>query len=156
MSLDDRMYRRMTTGVRAYELYRVIFSWHDNTKFADRAKSGLSKYHRQYLALEGGAEYVRILESSCAAPWWYMVQRTSLPKILSCGGWAPPSYFEATGDVINLYEVPLDVLKGVSSESAEEGEPAPLQSGVSRIRVSVDGSTDDRRGIAAGLSLIHI
>ena len=37
MSLDERMYRRMTTGMRAYELYRAIFSWHGNTKFADRA-----------------------------------------------------------------------------------------------------------------------
>ena len=150
MSLDDRMYRRMTTGVCAYGLYRAVISWRDNTKFADSAKPGSSKYHRQYLELEGGAEYVRILDSSCAAPWWYMVRRTALPKILSCGGWAPPSYFEATGDVINLYEVPLDVLKDVSEESAEEGESAPQQSGVSCICVSVDGSSDDRRGIAAG------
>ena len=93
---------------------------------------------------------MRILDSSCAAPWWYMVRRNALPRILSCGGWAPPTYFEATGDVINLYEVPLDVLMDVSEESAEEGGSAPLQSGVSCIRVSVDGSSDERRGIAAG------
>jgi len=150
MSLDERMYRRMTTGMRAYELYRAVFSWHDNTKFADRAKPGLSKYHRQYLALEGGAEYVRILESSGDEPWWYMVRRTALPKILSCGGWAPPSYFEPPFGRIILFEVPLHVLTDVSEESAEEGGSAPHPSGVSCIRVSVDGSPDDRRGIAAG------
>ena len=27
------------------------------------------------------------------------------------GGWAPRTYFEATGDILNLYEVPLDELK---------------------------------------------
>ena len=42
------------------------------------------------------------------------------------------------------------MLKDVSEESAEEGESAPQQSGVSCIRVSVDGSSDDRRGIGAG------
>ena len=93
---------------------------------------------------------MRILDSSCAAPWWYMVQRTALPKILSCGGWAPPSYFEPPFGRIILFEVPLHVLTDVSEESAEEGGSAPHPSGVSCIRVSVDGSADDRRGIAAG------
>jgi len=75
---------------------------------------------------------------------------TALPNILSRGGWAPPTYFEATGDVLNLYEVPLDELNNVSDQSAEEGVPAPLPCDVGCIRVSVDGSADDRRGIAAG------
>ena len=150
MSLDERMYRRMTTGVRAYELYRAVISWQDNTKFADSANPGLSKYDRQYLALEGGVEYVRILDSSGDAPWWYMVQRTALPKILSCGGWAPPSYFEPPFGRIILFEVPLHVLTDVSEVSAEEVGAAPHPSDVSCIRVSVDGSPDDRRGIAAG------
>ena len=78
MSLDDRMYRRMTTGVRAYGLHRAVVSWRDNTKFAERSQPGSSKYRRQYLELEGGVEYVRILDSSCKAPWWYMVRRTAL------------------------------------------------------------------------------
>ena len=70
MSLDDRMYRRMTTGVCAYELYRAVVSWRDNELVADSARPGPSKYHRQYLELEGGVEYVRILDSTCDEPWW--------------------------------------------------------------------------------------
>ena len=55
-----------------------------------------------------------------------MVRVTALPKILPRGGWAPPAYFEPTRDTRKLYEVPLDELKHVSDQSAEEGVAAPL------------------------------
>ena len=150
MSLEDRMYRRMTTGMRPYGLYRARVSWQDAHLFSNDSKAGSGRYDRQFLDLEGGVEYVQILQSSGSAPWWYMVRVTALPKILSRGGWAPPTYFEATGDTLSLYEVPLDELVQVSNQSAEEDLAAPLPCDVGCIRVYVDGSADDRRGIAAG------
>jgi len=100
--------------------------------------------------LEVGVEYVRILEGRHDAPWWYVVPVTALPRILSRGGWAPPQYFEPTGETIDLYEVPLAELTPVSDQSADQGAAAPLPSYVGCIRVFVDGSADDRRGDAAG------
>ena len=43
-------------------------------------------YDRQFLELEGGCEYVQIMESSDRNPRWYMVRVTALPKILTRGG----------------------------------------------------------------------
>ena len=86
MSLDDRMCLRMTTGRGTYGRYRARLSWHDADKFvAITAPVGFG-YDRQYLSLDGGAEYVRILEGSVDASWWYMVPVDALPKILSRGG----------------------------------------------------------------------
>ena len=89
-------------------------------------------------------EYVRILEGRHDAPWWYVVPVTALPRILSRGGWAPPQYFEPTGETIDLYEVPLAELTLVSDQSADQGAAAPLPFYVGCIRVFVDGSADDR------------
>ena len=91
---------------------------------------------------------MQILESSDSAPWWHLVRGTALPKILPRGGWAPPAYFEPTGDTLKLYEVPVDELGRVSDQSAKGGVAAPLPCDVGCIRVHVDGSADDRRGIA--------
>ena len=111
MSLEHRMYLRMTTGLRGYRLYRARGSWKDAwAAYTNDSKSGSGRYDRQFLELEGGCEYVQIMESSDRNPWWYMVRVTALPKILTRGGWAPPAYFEATGDIRNLYEVPLDAV----------------------------------------------
>ena len=124
--------------------------------FAGSTGPSPCRYDRQYLNLVGGDLYVQILDSSGDAPWWYMVPVTALPKLLSRGGWAPPTYFEPIGETIDLYEVPLHELKLVSDQSAEEGVAAPLPCDVGCIRVSVDGSADDRRGIAAGCLAIGV
>ena len=72
------------------------------------------------------------------------------PQNIDTGWLGSSRVFRGHGDIRNLYEVPLDELKNVSDQSAEEGVAAPLPCAVSCISVSVDGSADDRRGIAAG------
>ena len=149
MTLHDRMCRRMRYHGAHYRLYRARVSWRDAPAFVlATGRSGCS-YDRQYLNLVGGEYYVRILESSGDVPWWYMVPTTALPKILKRGGWAPPVYFEPTGGLIEMYEVPVDELTLVSDQSAQVEVPPPLPCDLD-IRVYVDGSTDDGRGIAAG------
>ena len=117
MSLDDRMCRRMTSGRDTYGRYRARVSWQDAHKFVLVTEPSRCRHDRQYLNLVGGDEYVRILEGSENASWWYMVPLDALSAILSRGGWAPSVYFEATGDTIDLYEVPLDKLRPVSAQS---------------------------------------
>ena len=123
---------------------RARFSWRDSHLFTVSSASSPCKYDRQYLSLEGGVEYVRILVGNLAC-WWYVVPLNALPKILSRGGWAPSMYFEDTGGTIDLYEVPLDELQSVSAQSA-----APLAL-LDRdcIYVHVYGSSDEGRGIVA-------
>ena len=150
MSLDDRMCLRMTNGRDTYGRYRARVSWHDAHKFVLVTGPSRCRHDRQYLNLVGGDEYVRILEGSGDASWWYMVPLTALPKILSRGGWAPSVYFESTGDPVDLYEVPLDKLRPGSAQSAAEEVVAPLALTDWRcIRVHVYGAADDRRGICA-------
>ena len=154
MSLQERMFQRMTTGVRGYGLYRARGTWIGaGSSCANDSKSGSGGYDRQYLDVELGCVYVKILVSSDAVPWWYMVSEDALPRVLTRGGWAPPEYFVATGRTLNLYDVPTDELEGVSAQSALQGVAAPLPCGVGGVRVSVDGSVDDRRGIAASCLL---
>ena len=147
MTLEERMFERMTTGARGYNLYLAKVSWGDQVSYyASRTDSGWGKYGRQYLQVEEGCMYLRLFASPCADPWWYMVPMTALPKVLSHGGWAPPVAFDATGDYHTLYEVPLSELECVS-EPVQEAVLALVPSGC--IRVFVAGSTDDRQGIAA-------
>ena len=150
MSLDDRMCLRMTNGRDTYGRYRARVSWHDAHKFVLVTGPSRCRHDRQYLNLVGGDEYVRILEGSENASWWYMVPLDALPAILTRGGWAPSVYFEDTGDTIDLYEVPLDKLRPVSAQSAAEEVAAPLPpTDQDCIFVHVYGSADDGRGIAA-------
>ena len=150
MSLDARMCLRMTNGRGTYGRYRAIIHWRDAQPFAILSKPTTREYDRQYLKLVGQAEYVRILVGSENASWWYMVPLDALPAILTRGGWAPSVYFEATGDTIDLYEVPLDKLRPVSDQSAAEEVAAPLPlTDQECICVHVYGSADDGRGIAA-------
>ena len=150
MTLHQRMVLRMTEGRCAYMRFRARLSWRDAHKFvAITAPAGFG-YDRQYLILDCGVEYVRILVGSANASWWYMVPLDALPAILTRGGWAPSVYFEATGDTIDLYEVPLDKLRPVSAQSAAEEVAAPLPlTDQDCICVHVYGSADDGRGIAA-------
>ena len=80
--------------------------------------------------------YLRLSVSPCDEPWWYMVPMIALPKVLTHGGWAPPVAFDATGECQTLYEVPLSLNVYLKPAGG--------------ILVFVDGSTDDRQGIAAG------
>lgn len=149
MTLDGRMCRRMRYHGAHYRLYRARVSWRDAPAMALATRRSGCWYHRQYLNLVGGEFYVRVLESSGDAPWWYMVPMSALPKILKRGGWAPPVYFEPTGESIEMYEVPVDELTLVSDQSAQVQVLPPLPCDLD-IWVYVDGSTDDGRGIAAG------
>ena len=150
MSLHQRMVLRMTEGRCAYMRYRARVSWQEAHKFVLVTGPSRCRYDRQYLSLEGGAYYVRILVGSVDASWWYVVPQNALPKILSRGGWAPSVYFAATGDTVDLYEVPLDVIRPVSAQSAAEEVAAPLPlNDRDCICVHVYGSADDGRGIAA-------
>ena len=84
MSLEHRMYRRMTTGLRGYRLYRARGSWKDaGSLYANDSKSRSGRYDRQFLELEGVCEYVQIIKSSDRNPWWYMVRVTALPRVLT-------------------------------------------------------------------------
>ena len=57
MSLEDRMYRRMTTGTRACRLYRARVSWQDDALFANDLNSGSGRYDRNK-PLKTGAKYM--------------------------------------------------------------------------------------------------
>lgn len=146
MMLEERIFARMTTGARQYMLYWAKASWKDVDSYnANLTSSVCGKYGRQYLEVNLACLYLRLYISDCAEPWWYMVPIHALSKVLTEGGWAPPTAFQATECTETLYEVPLSELQGVS-EPAEETVLMPA----SGIRVYVDGSTDDGQGIAAG------
>ena len=146
MMLEERIFARMTTGARQYMLYWAKASWKDvDSSYANLTSSVCGKYGRQYLEVNLACMYLRLYISDDAEPWWYMVPINALSKVLTEGGWAPPTAFQATEYSKTLYEVPLSELQGVS-EPAEETVLMPA----SGIRVYVDGTTDDQHGIAAG------
>ena len=55
MSLDARMFRRMTTGRCTYGRYRARVSWQDAHKFVLVTEPSRCRHDREYLNLVGGA-----------------------------------------------------------------------------------------------------
>ena len=139
MTLEARLHERMGTG-QAAEEYRAKKAWADAAGHASTTV-GRCQYDSQYLQVEAGRRYLHIVTSQ---EWWWMVPADDVIRVLDRGGWAPPTFFEATGCTRMLYEVPVRDILGASVSPQQAASCLP------GVRVFVDGSADQGSGIAAG------
>ena len=159
MTMEERLHQRMSTG-RSVEEYRAKDAWADTGEYASVPYPG--QYARQYLRVGSGRKYLHIV--TCQ-DWWWMVAADEVTRVLDCGGWAPPTWFETAGCSRMLHELPVSEILGESESprgrvyldgSADEGtgmgeyESPQLTRSMDLLRVYVDGSADQGSGIAAG------
>ena len=140
MTLVQRMEERMSAGAQEYPVYNCLAEW-EGAAYVATVTEVWGRYGRQFLALEAGCTYVGICQSE---GWWYVVSMAALPQIFQCGGWAPPSFFVEAGYTRTLRQVPVSELRAVCTG------PDPARLLTFGIRVFVDGSADDKRGIVVG------
>jgi ribonuclease HI len=151
---DDRMNLVMRMRLRlasadGYQLYVGLADWVDNEdEYTSTTLMLWGAQSRQYLSVVRGTEYYKLGASDCANPWWYMMPRETTG--LAHGGWAPPSYFAATGMSITLYEVDVPVLALQDCEYTGILPHCPVSRGLGTCSLYSDGSCNSSMGIAAG------
>lgn len=146
-TLAMRMLNRNLTRVDV-KVYEAIYDW-DPSGFAEQTPMRWGAHSRQYLCLSASKSYVRICDSNCATPWWYVVSLEDVSFYLTKGGWAPPLFMMHMGAPdLSLHEV----VYPTSCFQAEEysgSVPVPIASGDHVCEVFTDGSTACYHGIAA-------